>query len=56
MKLLLIEDDATTAAYVARGLREEGHVVDHLTDGREALAQAMRGGYDVLIVDRMLPS
>lgn len=55
MKLLLIEDDATTAAYVARGLREEGHVVDHLTDGREALAQAMREGYDVLIVDRMLP-
>ncbi len=55
MKLLLVEDDATTAAYVAKGLREEGHVVDHLTDGREALAQAMRGGYDVLIVDRMLP-
>lgn len=59
MKLLLIEDDATTAAYIARGLREEGHVVDHLTDGREALVQAMAGGsaggYDVLIVDRMLP-
>lgn len=55
MKLLLVEDDATTAAYVAKGLREEGHVVDHLDDGREALAQAMRGGYDVLIVDRMLP-
>lgn len=55
MKLLLIEDDATTAAYVAKGLREEGHVVDHLTDGREALVQAMSGGYDVLVVDRMLP-
>ncbi len=55
MKLLLVEDDATTAAYVARGLREEGHVVDHLTDGREALVQAMSGGYDALIVDRMLP-
>lgn len=55
MKLLLIEDDATTAAYVARGLREEGHVVDHLSDGREALVQAMSGGYDVLVVDRMLP-
>ncbi len=55
MKLLLVEDDATTAAYVARGLREEGHIVDHLTDGREALVQAMSGGYDALIVDRMLP-
>jgi two-component system OmpR family response regulator len=55
MKLLLVEDDRTTADYVARGLREEGHAVDHLTDGREALARAVGGGYDVLIVDRMLP-
>lgn len=55
MKLLLIEDDAATAAYVVKGLREEGHSVDHLDDGREGLAQAMSGGYDVLIVDRMLP-
>ncbi|MCB1343457.1 MAG: response regulator transcription factor [Pseudooceanicola sp.] len=55
MKLLLIEDDAATAAYVVKGLREEGHSVDHLADGREGLAQAMSGGYDVLIVDRMLP-
>ncbi len=28
MKLLIVEDDATTGAYIARGLREEGHVVD----------------------------
>lgn len=55
MKLLLIEDDADTAAYVIKGLREEGHVVDHLADGRDALAQAMQGAYDLLIVDRMLP-
>ena len=55
MKLLLVEDDATTAAYVAKGLREEGHAVDHLTDGRDGLMQAMAGAYDVLIVDRMLP-
>ncbi|MCB2116344.1 MAG: response regulator transcription factor [Rhodobacteraceae bacterium] len=55
MKLLLLEDDETIAAYVARGLREEGHAVDHLTDGRDGLMRAMAGGYDVLIVDRMLP-
>ena len=55
MKLLLIEDDATTADYVLGGLRQEGHVVDHVADGREAMAQAMAGAYDVMIVDRMLP-
>ncbi|MBC7143559.1 MAG: response regulator transcription factor [Rhodobacteraceae bacterium] len=55
MKLLLIEDDPTTAAYILKGLREEGHVVDHLSDGRDGLVQAMAGGYDVAIVDRMLP-
>lgn len=55
MKLLVIEDDATTGAYIARGLREEGHVVDLLDDGRAGLLAATGGGYDVLIVDRMLP-
>ncbi|KFE33969.1 response regulator transcription factor [Thioclava atlantica] len=55
MKLLLIEDDATTVDYVTRGLREEGHGVDHLANGREGLSQALTGEYDVMIVDRMLP-
>ncbi|MBK6289924.1 MAG: response regulator transcription factor [Gammaproteobacteria bacterium] len=55
MKVLLIEDDAQTAGYVARGLRELGHVVDALGDGRDGLVQALENRYDVLIVDRMLP-
>ena len=55
MKILFAEDDAEAASYVVRGLAGEGHVVDHLTDGREALTQAMAGGYDLLILDRMLP-
>ncbi len=55
MKLLVIEDDATTGGYIARGLREEGHVVDLVEDGRAGLIEATAGGYDVLIVDRMLP-
>ncbi|RMH51618.1 MAG: DNA-binding response regulator [Alphaproteobacteria bacterium] len=55
MRLLVVEDDLTTADYIVNGLREEGHVVDHLTDGREALARAMAGDHDVLVVDRMLP-
>ena len=55
MKLLLIEDDVTTADYVAQGLREEGHLVDALANGRDGLSQALGGEYDVIIVDRMLP-
>lgn len=55
MKLLVIEDDATTGSYIARGLREEGHTVDLVADGREGLIQATSRVYDVLVVDRMLP-
>jgi len=55
MKLLLIEDDAETAAFATRGFREHGHVVDHAPDGREGLYLATENNYDVLVVDRMLP-
>jgi two-component system, OmpR family, response regulator len=55
MKILLVEDDAETAAYVARGLTEAGHLVDRAADGREGLIMASDGGYDALVVDRMLP-
>jgi two-component system OmpR family response regulator len=55
MKILLIEDDADTAAYVADGLREHGHAVDHVADGREGLSLAADERYELLIVDRMLP-
>jgi two-component system OmpR family response regulator len=55
MRVLLIEDDRETTAYVARGLREQGHVVDLAATGRDGLFLATDGGHDVLIVDRMLP-
>lgn len=55
MKLLVVEDDRTTADYVARGLREAGHTVDLARDGHEALMLADNGGYDVLVLDRMIP-
>ncbi len=55
MKILMIEDDRETSAYVARGLREQGHVVDLAATGRDGLFLATDGGHDVLIVDRMLP-
>jgi len=56
MKILLIEDDPQTSAYVANGLREQGHVVDHSTSGRDGLFLASGGGYDIMVIDRMLPS
>lgn len=55
MKILLIEDDPHTSAYVANGLREHGHVVDLADNGRDGLIRASGGGYDVLVIDRMLP-
>lgn len=55
MKILVIEDDGETAAYLVNGMREEGHVVDQAANGRDGLFLAINGGYDVMIVDRMLP-
>ena len=55
MKILVIEDDMTTGAYIADCLRREGHSVDLLDNGTEGLIQATVGAYDMMIVDRMLP-
>jgi two-component system OmpR family response regulator len=55
MRVLIIEDDREAAAYMVKGLGESGHVADHAADGLDGLAMARDGGYDVLIVDRMLP-
>ncbi|ARC89556.1 response regulator transcription factor [Rhodovulum sp. MB263] len=55
MKLLVVEDDPTTAQFIARGLGEEGHSVDCLDNGRDALTRALATAYDVMVVDRMLP-
>jgi two-component system OmpR family response regulator len=55
VKILLIEDDPHVSAYVANGLREHGHVVDHSASGRDGLILASTGGYDVMVIDRMLP-
>src|SRR5882672_5016119 len=55
MRILLIEDDNEAAAYLAKALREAGHVPDLAHDGDSGAAMAADGGYDVLVVDRMLP-
>jgi two-component system OmpR family response regulator len=55
MRVLVIEDDADTAAYIRKGLKEDGHAADHAEDGKEGLFMALEQGYDAMIVDRMLP-
>ena len=55
MRVLIIEDDQEAASYIAKALRESGHAADLAHDGESGLSMARDEGYDVLIVDRMLP-
>lgn len=55
MKILIAEDDAETGEYLRKGLLAEGHSVDLIGEGREALAQATAQDYDLFIFDRMMP-
>jgi two-component system OmpR family response regulator len=55
MRILLIEDDADTAAYLAKGLDESGHAVHVAHNGRDGLFMALDQPHEVLVVDRMLP-
>ena len=55
MKALIVEDDATIAEFVGRGLKEAGFVVDRASDGPSGLQMATTSNYDVAIVDVMLP-
>ena len=55
MRILLVEDDTHTAAFIAKGLREDGHAVDHASDGKQGLFLASTEPYDALVLDRMLP-
>lgn len=55
MRVLVVEDDRETAQFLQRSLKENGHVTDIAGDGETGLALAREGGWDVIIVDRMLP-
>lgn len=56
MHLLIVEDEHKTAAYLQKGLVENGFVVDHAQDGQDGLFLATTGNYDMAIIDVMLPS
>jgi two-component system OmpR family response regulator len=55
LRLLLIEDDVKAAALLCARFRAEGVAIDHAANGPDGLAAAQQGGFDVLVVDRMLP-
>jgi two-component system, OmpR family, response regulator len=55
MRVLMVEDDETIAAFVAKGLQEAGFTVDQARDGRTGLQMALDIAYDAAIVDVMLP-
>lgn len=56
MRVLVVEDDAKAAGYLANALKESGHNPELAADGETGLELARNGAYDVLIVDRMLPA
>ncbi len=56
MRVLVVEDQKELAATIAVGLRREGMAVDVVFDGGEALDHAGRSSYDVVVLDRDLPT
>lgn len=55
MKILIVEDEARTAAYLRKGLTESGFVVDVAAQGDQGLHLARTAGYDLIVLDVMLP-
>ncbi len=55
MNILLVEDEDALAAYLQKGLRDNGHDIDYAGRGDRGLEMANTGNYDLMIVDRMLP-
>jgi len=55
MKILIVEDETKTAAYLKRGLEENGFVVDLAMNGEDGAHVAHTGNYDLMVLDVMLP-
>jgi len=54
-RLLFVEDDEDTRDFIAKGFGEEGYAIELAADGREGLYHATDGGFDAVVLDRMLP-
>ncbi len=55
MRILIVEDEPKTAAYIRKGLTEQGYVVDLADNGTDGLHLALNGHYDLVLLDVMLP-
>lgn len=55
VRILIVEDDRQLARQLKKGLEEQGNSVAAAFDGREGLEAARRGGFDVVVLDIMLP-
>jgi heavy metal response regulator len=55
MRILVVEDEIKMAAFIKRGLEEEGIAVDIAADGEDGLFRARSGNYDLVILDITLP-
>ncbi|WP_266158531.1 response regulator transcription factor [Dyella silvatica] len=54
-RILVVEDDAATAAEIVDALADHGFTVEHAADGQQALATIASGNFDAMVLDRMLP-
>ncbi len=55
MRILVIEDERKTAAYLRKGLSENGYQVDIAYEGEDGLSLAMTGVHDFIVLDIMMP-
>jgi DNA-binding response OmpR family regulator len=54
-RILLVEDDEKLGAFISQGVRQEGHVVEWVRDGRSGLAHLLAGDFEAAVADVMLP-
>lgn len=55
MKVVVAEDDRTSSDFIRKGLAQQGHSVESVFDGRDALTFCLYNSCDVLVLDRMMP-
>ena len=55
MKILVAEDDIQSSDFIRKGLTQQGHQIECLSDGRDVLAACLYNPFDMLILDRMMP-
>lgn len=55
-RILLVEDDTETADFLAKSLRQDGFTVEHVADGRDGLIMGSSSEFDLIVMDRMLPT